>query len=392
GKVEFDLAQMMAHKDKVVADNVKGIDFLFRKNKVDLVKGTARIAGANAVEVAGADGKATRLAARHIVIATGSAPSTLPGLEIDEKKIVTSTGALVLPVVPKRLVVIGAGVIGLELGSVWRRLGAEVTAVEFLDRICPGMDGEIAKGLQRILEKQGIKFLLGVKVTGAKSGKSGVTLAMEPVAGGGAETLEADVVLVAVGRRPYLDGLGLEAVGVKTEKGRVVIDDHFRSSIPSIYAIGDCVRGAMLAHKAEDEGVAVAELIAGQKGHVNYDAIPGVVYTSPEVATVGKTEDELKAANVAYRVGKVPFMGNGKARATGETEGFAKVIADAKSDRLLGVHVIGAGADMMIAEAATVLEFGGSAEDLGRICHAHPTMNETIKEAALAAWKQAIHA
>jgi dihydrolipoamide dehydrogenase len=392
GKVALDLPAMMAHKDQVVGASVKGIEFLFRKNKVAHIKGAAAIAGPNAVKVAGADGKTVELKAKAIVIATGSESTPLPGVEIDEKRIVTSTGALALAEVPKKMLLIGAGVIGLELGSVWRRLGAEVEVVEFLDRICPGMDAEVAKNFQRLLEKQGFKFRLGAKVTGAKSGKAGVGVTIEPVKGGAAETLQADVVLVAIGRRPYTEGLGLEAAGVKTEKGRVVIDEHFRSSVPSIFAIGDVVRGAMLAHKAEDEGVAVAEIIAGQKGHVNYDAIPGVVYTAPEVAWVGKTEDELKAAGVPCRVGKVAFMGNGRARAAGATDGFCKVIADAKTDRILGVHILGAEAGTMIAEAVVAMEFGGSAEDLGRVCHAHPSLNETVKEAALAAWSQAIHA
>jgi len=392
GKVALDLKAMMTHKDQVVGSSVKGIEFLFRKNKITHVQGAGAIAGPNAVTVTAADGKTSTLKTKNIVIASGSESTPLPGVEIDEKRIVTSTGALALAEVPKKMILIGAGVIGLELGSVWGRLGAEIEVVEFLDRICPGMDGDVAKAFQRILEKQGIKFRLGAKVTGAKPGKSGVAVTVEPVKGGDAETLQADVVLVAIGRRPFTGGLGLEAAGIKTEKGRIVIDDHFRTNVPSIYAIGDVVRGAMLAHKAEDEGVAVAEIIAGQKGHVNYDAIPGVVYTAPEVAWVGKTEDELKAAGAAFRVGKVAFMGNGRARAAGATDGFCKVIADAKTDRLLGVHILGAEAGTIIAEAVAVMEFGGSAEDLGRICHAHPSMNETLKEAALAAWSQAIHA
>jgi len=392
GKVALDLAAMMTHKDQVVGSSVKGIEFLFRKNKITHVQGAGAIAGPNAVKVTAADRKTSTLKTKNIIIASGSESTPLPCVETDEKRIVTSTGALALAEVPKKMILIGAGVIGLELGSVWGRLGAEIEVIEFLDRICPGMDGDVAKAFQRILEKQGIKFRLGAKVTGAKAGKSGVAVTVEPVKGGGAETLQADVVLVAIGRRAFTGGLGLEAAGVKTENGRIVIDDHFRTSVPSIYAIGDVVRGAMLAHKAEDEGVAVAEIIAGQKGHVNYDAIPGVVYTAPEVAWVGKTEDELKAAGVAYRVGKVAFMGNGRARAAGATDGFCKVIADAKTDRLLGVHILGAEAGTIIAEAVAVMEFGGSAEDLGRICHAHPSMNETLKEAALAAWSQAIHA
>jgi dihydrolipoamide dehydrogenase len=389
---KLDLPRMMKHKDETVAANVNGVAFLFKKNKIDWLKGEGRIAAPGRVTVKGADGTEATHEAKHIVIAAGSDVARLPGVEIDEKVVVSSTGAIALPSVPKKLVVVGAGVIGLELGSVWRRLGAEVTVVEFLDRILPGMDGEVAKSFQRILEKQGFKLHLGHKVARVEKAGSGATVHIEPAAGGDAKSLQADVVLVAIGRRPYTAGLGLEAAGVKTERGQVVIDDHFATNVPGIYAIGDVVRGPMLAHKAEDEGVALAEILAGQKGHVNYDVIPGVVYTSPEVAVVGKSEEDLKAAGVAYNVGKFPFLANGRARAMRQTEGFVKVIADAKTDRVLGVHIVGFGAGEMIHEAAVLMEFGGSAEDLARTCHAHPTMSEAIKEAAMAVAKRAIHA
>jgi dihydrolipoamide dehydrogenase len=330
------------------------------------------------------------LDAKSIVIATGSEVAQLPGVTIDEKQIVSSTGALELEKVPGKLVVIGAGVIGLELGSVWRRLGAKVEVIEYLDRILPGMDAEVAKQFQRMLEKQGITFHLGKKVTGAST-EAGVSLTVEPAAGGAAETVQADIVLVAIGRRPNTEGLGLEAAGVALERGRVIINDHFATNVPGIYAIGDVVRGPMLAHKAEDEGVAVAEILAGKAGHVNYDVIPGVVYTWPEVATVGKTEEELKAAGIAYNVGKFPFTANGRARANRATDGFVKVLADKTTDRVLGVHIIAAGAGEMIHEAAVLMEFGGSSEDLARTCHAHPTMSEAVKEAAMAVEKRQIH-
>jgi dihydrolipoamide dehydrogenase len=389
---KLNLATMMKHKQDTVDSNVGGVAFLLKKNKVDAFTGTGTILSAGQVQVVGADGATKVLETKSIVIATGSDVATLPGVTIDEKKVVSSTGALTLQSVPEKMIVIGAGVIGLELGSVWARLGAEVTVVEYLDRILPGMDAEVAKSFQRILEKQGFKFHLSSKVTKVASDNSGSSVHFEPVAGGASQSQFADIVLVATGRRPYTDGLGLETAGVKTERGRVVIDDHFMTNVPGIYAIGDVVRGPMLAHKAEDEGVAVAEILAGQSGHVNYDVIPGVVYTYPEVAAVGKTEDELKQAGVAYKVGKFNFAANGRARANRTTDGFAKVIADASTDRVLGVHIVGAGAGDLIHEAAVLMEFGGSAEDLARTCHAHPTMSEAVKEAAMAIDKRAIHA
>ncbi len=387
---KLDLGAMMKHKDETVAANVNGVAYLFKKNKIDWVVGEGRIAAPGKVAVR-TDGKETTLETKSIVIATGSDVARLPGVEIDEKTIVSSTGALDLAKPPKKLIVVGAGVIGLELGSVWRRLGAEVTVVEFLDRILPGMDGEVAKQFQRMLEKQGFKFHLGHKVASVEKTASGAKANILPVAGGDAIALEADVVLVAIGRRPYTEGLGLEAVGVAMERGQVVIDSHFATNVPGVYAIGDVVRGPMLAHKAEDEGVALAEILAGQAGHVNYDVIPGVVYTSPEVASVGKTEEELKAAGVAYNVGKFPFTANGRARAMRHTDGFVKVLADAATDRVLGVHIVGFGAGEMIHEAAVLMEFGGASEDLARTCHAHPTMSEAVKEAAMAVAKRAIH-
>ncbi len=387
---KLDLPRMMKHKDETVAANVNGVAFLFKKNKIDWLKGEGTIIAPGRVRVKGPVAEVV-YDATHIIIATGSDVAQLPGVEIDEKVVVSSTGALLLPQVPKKLVVVGAGVIGLEMGSVWRRLGAEVTVVEFLDRILPGMDGEVAKQFQRLLEKQGFKFLLGHKVAKVDKTATGATVSIEPVAGGAALTLEADVVLVAIGRRAYTAGLGLEAVGVAMERGQVVIDPHFATNVPGVYAIGDVVRGPMLAHKAEDEGVALAEILAGQAGHVNYDVIPGVVYTSPEVAVVGKSEEDLKAAGVAYNVGKFPFLANGRARAMRQTDGFVKVLADAKTDRVLGVHIVGFGAGEMIHEAAVLMEFGGAAEDLARTCHAHPTMSEAIKEAAMAVAKRSIH-
>jgi len=386
--VGLDLKTMLARKDKVVGENVRGVEFLFRKNKVAWIKGEGRIASASTVAV----GSETYAASKAIVIATGSDVVRLSGIEIDEKRIVSSTGALSLSEVPKRLVVIGGGYIGLEMGSVWGRLGSQVTVVEFLDRVTPGMDAEVAKQLQRSLTRQGFAFKLGTKVVGAKSGKSGVTLSLEPAAGGAQESLETDVVLVAVGRRPYTDGLGLEAVGVALDdKKRIKVDAGFRTSVGGIYAIGDVIQGPMLAHKAEDEGVVVAELIAGQKPHIDYDAIPAVIYTQPEVAVVGKSEEDLKAAGVAYAVGKFPFTANGRARCNGDTEGFVKILADAKTDRVLGIHIIGADAGTMIAEAALAMEYGASSEDIARTCHAHPTLPEAMKEAALAVAKRAIH-
>jgi len=387
----LDLKTMMKHKDDTVAANVNGVAFLFKKNKIDWIQGEARIVAPGQVVARPPEGQEIIVEGKAIVIATGSDVAKLPGVEIDEKIIVSSTGALALPSPPKRLIVIGAGVIGLELGSVWRRLGAEVTVVEFLDRILPGMDGEVARLAQRLFEKQGFRFHLGHKVSKAATSAAGAVVTIEPSAGGEAKTLEAEIVLVAIGRRPFTAGLGLEALGVATERGQVVVDDHFRANVAGIYAIGDVIRGPMLAHKAEDEGVAVAEILAGQAGHVNYGAIPSVVYTSPEIASVGRGEEELKAAGVAYSVGKFPFTANGRARANRTTDGFVKIVADAKTDRVLGVHIVGADAGEMIHEAVVLMEFGGSAEDLARTCHAHPTMSEAVKEAALAVAKRSIH-
>jgi len=392
GAVELDLPAMMAHKDKVVADNTKGVEFLFRKHKIAWVKGAGRIARAGRVEVAVAGGGEASLDAGHIVIATGSESAPLAGVALDEKQIVSSTGALALAKVPSHLVVIGGGYIGLEMGSVWRRLGAQVTVVEFLDRIVPGMDGEVGKQFQRLLERQGIKFRLSTKVTGAARSESGVKLALEPAQGGASEALDCDVVLVAIGRRPYTEGLGLEACGVaRDNRGMIQVDERFETSVKGIYAIGDVIRGPMLAHKAEDEGVAVAEILAGQKGHVNYDAIPGIVYTWPEVASVGRTEEQLKQAQVQYKIGKFPFTANGRARAAAETDGFVKILADAATDRVLGCHIIGPDAGTLIHEVVVAMEFGGSAEDIARTCHGHPTLNEAVKEAALAVDKRPIH-
>jgi dihydrolipoamide dehydrogenase len=393
GKPKLDFAALMKHKTDTVDANVSGVGFLLKKNKVESFTGHGSIKGAGKVDVTGDDGKVTTLETKNIVIATGSDIATPPGVDVkfDEKIIVSSTGALSLDKVPAKMIVIGAGVIGLEMGSVWRRLGAEVVVVEYLDRILPGMDNEVAKQFQRILEKQGFAFNLSSKVTKVEKKGKGGAVTFEPVAGGAAVTLEADIVLVATGRRPYTDNLGLEAAGVAMDRGRVVIDNHFATNVAGIYAIGDVVRGPMLAHKAEDEGVAVAEILAGQHGHVNYDVIPGVVYTQPEIAAVGKTEEELKAAGIAYKSGKFPFTANGRARAMRHTDGFVKVLADATTDRVLGVHIIGIGAGELIAECAVLMEFGGSAEDLARTCHAHPTVSEAVKEAAMAVDKRQIH-
>ncbi|MBR0716958.1 dihydrolipoyl dehydrogenase [Bradyrhizobium liaoningense] len=388
---KLDLPAMMDFKQQGIDGNVKGVEFLMKKNKIDVLKGSGKILGTGKVEVS-ADGKSQVVETKNIVIATGSDIARLKGIEIDEKRIVSSTGALSLEKVPGRLLVIGAGVIGLELGSVWRRLGSEVMVVEFLDRILPGMDGEIAKQFQRILEKQGFAFKLGSKLTGVEANGKALLAKIEPAAGGAAETIEADVVLVCIGRVPFTDGLGLKEAGVALdERGRVQIDAHFATNVKGVYAIGDVVAGPMLAHKAEDEGVAVAEILAGQAGHVNYDVIPGVVYTTPEVSSVGKTEEELKQAGQAYTVGKFPFTANGRSKVNQTTDGFVKILADAKTDRVLGVHIIGREAGEMIHEAVVLMEFGGSAEDLARSCHAHPTRSEAIKEAALAVGKRAIH-
>ncbi|MBX3494459.1 MAG: dihydrolipoyl dehydrogenase [Parvibaculum sp.] len=390
---KLDLAAMQKFKDEGVDGNVKGVDFLMKKNKIDVVYGAARIAAAGKVEVKGNDGKTQTLEAKAIVIATGSDVAKLKGIDIDEKRVVSSTGALALDKVPGKLVVVGAGVIGLELGSVWRRLGADVTFVEFADRIMPGMDSEVCRQSQRILEKQGLKFKLSAKVTAVDGSGKTLKVKVEPAKGDGAgETLDADVVLVSVGRVPYTDGLGLKEAGVALdERGRVNVDHYFATNVPGIWAIGDVIKGPMLAHKAEDEGVAVAEILAGQAGHVNYDVIPGVIYTTPEVASVGKTEEQLKEAGIAYKVGKFPFTANARAKGNRTTEGFVKVLADAATDRVLGVHIIGANAGEMIAEATVIMEFGGSAEDLARTCHAHPTQSEAVKEAALAVDKRPIH-
>jgi dihydrolipoamide dehydrogenase len=389
----LDFAQLMKRKGEVVGATTKGIEFLFKKNKITWLQGTGRIEAAGSVAVLGPDGAVKdTVAAKNILIAAGSEVTPLPGVTIDEKKIVSSTGALELTEVPKRLVVVGAGIIGLELGSVWRRLGAEVTVVEFLDRICPGIDDEITKFFQRALAKQGLKFKLNSKVTKAETSDSGVTLTVEPSKGGAAETLQADIVLVAIGRRPYVAGLGLDKVGVKlTDRGRIAVDAHFQTSVPGIYAIGDVIDGPMLAHKASEDGIACVESLAGQKGHVNWDLVPSVVYTQPEVAWVGKSEEQLKAAGVAYKVGKYPFTADPRSRANGATEGFVKVLSDKTTDRVLGVHIFGAEAGTMIGEAAVAMEFSASAEDIGRVCHAHPTVNEALKEAALAAWEKPIH-
>ncbi|SDU47107.1 dihydrolipoyl dehydrogenase [Stappia sp. ES.058] len=395
GKPKLDLKAMMGHKQKTIDGNVGGIDYLFKKNKITAHHGTGRILSAGRVEVKAEDGSTQIFEAKSIVIATGSDVAPLPGVEIDEKQVVSSTGALELDKVPNKLIVVGAGVIGLELGSVWRRLGSEVVVVEFMDKILGPMDADVSKNFQRILKKQGMTFHLSSKVTAVEKKGKQLAVTVEPAAGGeaAAETLEADVVLVAIGRRPVTAGLGLEDAGIALdERGRVKTDEHYQTNVPGIYAIGDVIAGPMLAHKAEDEGVALAEILAGQAGHVNYGVIPGVVYTSPEVADVGMTEEQLKAEGVDYKVGKFAFMANGRAKAMNHTEGFVKVLADKETDKVLGVHIIGHGAGEMIHEAAVLMEFGGSSEDLARTCHAHPTMSEAVKEAAMAAFAKPIHA
>ena len=388
---KVDLKAMLAYKDDGVDGNVKGVEFLLKKNKITAFHGTASIPAAGKVTVTPEKGDVETIDTKNIVIATGSDVAQLPGIEIDEKHVVSSTGALELATVPKRLLVVGAGVIGLELGSVWRRLGSDVMVVEFLDRITPGMDNDVSKNFQRVLKKQGMIFKLGTKVTGVEKQKSGLKVTVEPAAGGDAETLDADVVLVSIGRVPYTEGLGLDAVGVQMERGMIVTDEHFKTNVDGIYAIGDVIAGPMLAHKAEDEGVAVAEHLAGQSGHVNYDVIPNVIYTYPEVASVGKTEEELKDAGIAYNTGKFPFTANGRAKVNRTTDGFVKVLADKETDRVLGVHIIGPNAGELVAEAAVLMEFGGSAEDLARTCHAHPTLSEAVKEAAMGVAKRTIH-
>ena len=380
---KLNLPQMMKQKAESVTALTKGIEFLFKKNKADWIKGTGKLAGPGKVEVTSEDGAVTTLEARNIVIATGSEPQALPGVTVDQKRIVDSTGALDLPQVPKSLIVIGAGIIGLELGSVWRRLGAQVTVVEFLDRITPGMDTETAKAFQRSLTKQGMVFKLGSKVTGAKAGKSGVELTVEPVAGGPAETLKADYVLLAIGRRPVTEGLGLDSVGITPDKRGFIDTDHWKTSAPGVWAIGDVTHGPMLAHKAEDEAVACIETIAGQAGHVSYGIIPSVVYTFPEVAWVGKTEEELKAAGRAYKAGKFPFSANSRAMVNHEAEGFVKVLADAVTDEILGVHMIGPYVGEMIAEYCVAMEFKAASEDVARTSHPHPTRSEALRQAAM---------
>ncbi|CAN7434201.1 dihydrolipoyl dehydrogenase [Rhizobium sp. LjRoot98] len=391
---KLNLTKMLAHKDATVKSNTDGVAFLFKKNKIDAFQGTGKVVGEGKVSVTNDKGEEQVIETKNIVIATGSDVAGIPGVpvEIDEKIIISSTGGIALEKVPATMVVVGGGVIGLELGSVWSRLGAKVTVVEYLDTILGGMDGEVSKQFQRMLAKQGIDFKLGAKVTGVEKAGGGAKVTFEPVKGGDAATIDADVVLIATGRKPFTDGLGLAEAGVVMDsRGRVEIDGHFQTNVTGIYAIGDVVRGPMLAHKAEDEGVAVAEIIAGQAGHVNYDVIPSVVYTQPEVASVGKTEEELKAAGIAYKVGKFPFTANGRARAMLQTDGFVKILADKETDRVLGGHIVGFGAGEMIHEITVLMEFGGSSEDLGRTCHAHPTMSEAVKEAALATFFKPIH-
>ena len=391
-KPKLDLKAMMGHKDKTVEANVNGVAFLFKKNKIDSFIGTGRIAAPGKVDVTNGSGETQTIEAKNIVIATGSDSAALPGIDIDEKTVVTSTGALELNSVPEKMIVVGAGVIGLEMGSVWRRLGSEVTVVEFLDRVLPGMDGDVGKQFQRMLAKQGMTFKLSSKVTGVNKEGNRLKVSVEPANGGETDTLEADIVLVAIGRKPYTDGLGLAEAGVALDdKGRVKTDAHFKTNVDGIYAIGDVIAGPMLAHKAEDEGMAIAEILAGDMGHVNYNVIPNVVYTYPEVASVGKTEEELKEAGVEYVVGKFPFMANGRARAMLHTDGFVKILADKKTDRVLGGHIVGFGAGDMIHEIAVLMEFGGSSEDLGRTCHAHPTLSEAVREAGLATFAKPIH-
>ena len=382
--VELDLPTMMSHKAKVVGELTKGVEFLLKKAKSEAIVGEARIAGPGKVEVKAKDGTTRTLETRHIVVATGSDVMPLPGVTVDEERVVSSTGALALKQVPKRLLVVGGGYIGLELGSVWRRLGSDVLVVEFLDRITPGLDGEIAKQFQRLLGRQGMKFQLSTKVVGVEKTADALKVSVEPAAGGERQVIETDIMLVSIGRRPYADKLGLAEIGVKLDpRGRVVTDAHYKTNIQGIWAIGDCREGAMLAHKAEDEAVACAENIAGRAGHVNYDAIPAVVYTAPEVASVGKTEDELKAAGIAIKIGKFPFTANARATTIAATDGFAKLIADAKTDRVLGVHIMGANAGEMIAEAALAIEFGAASEDIARTSHPHPTLSEAIRQAAM---------
>lgn len=388
--VELDLPVLLQKKLNVVEELTKGIDFLFKKNKITRIIGTARLTGTNQIEVTGDE--VSNISADHIIIATGSEPTSLPGIVVDEERVVSSTGALSLQAVPEHLVVIGGGYIGLEMGSVWQRLGARVTVVEFLDKIVPAMDEEVGKAFKKVLEKQSFVFKLGTKVSAVDNSSDKLKLTLEPRDGGDAETMECDVLLVSAGRRPFTEGLGLQEIGVNLDKmGRIEVDDHFRSSVPGIYAIGDVIRGPMLAHKSEEEGVAVAEIIAGKSGHVNYDAIPGVVYTHPEVASVGKTEEQLKEEGMDYMVGKFPFSANSRAKAISDIEGFVKILTNRRTDKVLGVHIIGPEAGTLIAEAVLAMEYGASSEDIARTCHAHPTLNEAVKEAAMAADNRSIH-
>ena len=389
--IKLNIEKMMSNKNKSVQVLTKGVEFLFKKNKVTYIKGKGVLFSKNDIVVY-ENNKRTNYKAKNIVIATGSAVASLPGIEIDEKNIISSTGALSLNEVPNKLAVIGGGYIGLEMGSVWSRLGSEVTVIEYLDHITPGMDREISDEFKKILIKQGIKFKMGSKVNSVKTNGTGILINFTDVKTSKAESLEFDKVLVSVGRKPYTEGLNLTKVGIKKDsKGRIEVNNKLQTSIKNIYAIGDVIKGPMLAHKAEEEGIAVAEILAGQAGHVNYDVIPGVIYTSPEVATVGKTEEQLKESNRSYKVGKFPFLANSRAKVNNETEGFVKILADSKTDKVLGVHIIGPHCGDMIAEMALAMEFGASAEDIARTCHAHPTHTEAIKEAALAVDKRPIH-
>jgi len=394
GSINIDLSKMMANKAKAVKGLTGGIEGLFKKNKVDYVKGWGKIEAAGKVAVDLTAGGSTLISAKNIIIAVGSEPSPLPTCPVDnaKKRIVDSTGALDLESVPKSMVVVGGGVIGLEMGSVWRRLGAKVTVVEYLDTITPGMDKEITAAFFKILKKQGMEFQLSTKVIASKVIETGVELSVEPSAGGAASTINADVVLVSTGRRPFTKGIGLEALGIEMDRiGRVKVDSHFRTAVPGIWAIGDCIDGPMLAHKAEEEGIACVENIAGFAGHVNYDAIPGVVYTFPELATVGQTEEQLKKAGIAYNKGSFPFMANSRARCVGDTEGMVKILADKATDKILGMHIIGPNAGEMIAEGVLGMEYGAASEDIARTCHAHPTLSEALKEACMATYDKPIH-
>lgn len=390
--VQIDLPAMMSQKDKAVSNLTKGIEGLFKKNKVTYVKGYGKFISPNEVSVDTIEGGNTVVKGKNIIIATGSDVKSLPGIAIDEKKIVSSTGALALSEIPKKLVVVGAGYIGLEMGSVWGRLGSEITVVEFGPDIVPSMDSEIRKQFQRSLEKQGMKFVLKTKVVGVDTSGDGVKLTLEPAAGGEQTTLEADVVLVSAGRTPFTSGLDLDKIGVETDKmGRILVDERFVTNVPSVHAIGDVIPGPMLAHKAEEDGVACVEFIAGKVGHVDYDKVPGVVYTHPEVASVGKTEEQVKTLGVEYRVGKFPFLANSRAKAIDDAEGLVKILAEKETDKILGVHIMAPNAGELIHEAAIALQYDASSEDIARVCHAHPTMSEALKEAAMATYDKAIH-